>query len=498
MTSRSRAIHGLRVRTGLLQLNEEAAAVRRGLLNQETANIDDIPEPWVAWTAHGIIEYWDDAAMRVYGYTLDEALNRNVGALLQVQWPMPFDELISTLRSEGSWSGEVRSRARDGHVLTVESKIKRFFDGQRELFVECTRNIAKAKTGRLHLERAMLDATDHFVHYDPSWRFSYLNNAAAKHFGKRADELLGRCIWEIFPEWIGGEYYTQLHKAATERIEIHVERHCEAQGIWVDEHIYPSLSGVTVLAIDISARKQTERDRQSHIDEIIAVAAHEMRGPLAPVRAGVSILKTLNDPTPTLKKTIEILDRQTLYISRLVDDLLDATRIKHGKFELRRSAHDLTEVVGAVVEDTRSELERAGLRVEWDACAEPLMANVDPLRIGQVVRNLLTNAGKYTDAGGSVLIRARASGSHAVIEVQDTGIGITADALTSIFEMFSQVPEQRFRSEGGLGIGLSLVRALVQMHEGTITASSEGSGKGSVFTVKLPLLASDVGTSLES
>jgi signal transduction histidine kinase/ActR/RegA family two-component response regulator len=220
-------------------------------------------------------------------------------------------------------------------------------------------------------------------------------------------------------------------------------------------------------------------------DEFLATLAHELRNPLAPVRTGLDLLSLSPDPEAT-KQTLAVMHRQLGHMVRLIDDLLDVSRITRGKLELKREQVSLRSAVDAAVEASRPFIEekRHSLRVSLPEQAIALHA--DLTRIAQVISNLLNNASKYSNPGGVIELSARVEAEHAVIEVRDNGIGIPPDSLEDVFEMFSQVNRTLDRSQGGLGIGLALVRRVVEMHGGHVSASSEGLGRGSTFTVRLP------------
>jgi PAS domain S-box-containing protein len=233
-------------------------------------------------------------------------------------------------------------------------------------------------------------------------------------------------------------------------------------------------------------RQLRETDRKK--DEFLATLAHELRNPLAPIRNAAQVLKLRGTNDPDLAAARNIIERQANHLKRLVDDLLDVSRITHGKITLQRERLALGTVLTNAVEANRPLIEAAGHQLTVSLPAEPLVLEGDPTRLVQVFGNLLTNAVKYTDRRGQIWVTARRDGAGAEVSVRDTGIGIPADHLPKVFEMFSQVDSALERTHGGLGIGLSLVKGLVQMHGGTVTARSDGAGSGSEFVVRLPLL----------
>lgn len=236
---------------------------------------------------------------------------------------------------------------------------------------------------------------------------------------------------------------------------------------------------------DIHEQKTADRRK----DEFLAMLAHELRNPLAPLRNCLQILKMPHVDANTVDRSREVMERQVQQLVRLVDDLLDVSRVMRGKIELRREQVELASVIARAVETVQPQCALQGHELLIDVPPESLLLDGDPLRLSQVVSNLLTNACKYTESGGHISLSARRKGDRAVLRIQDDGIGIAPDMLHSIFDLFFQVDHSTTRSQGGLGIGLTLVRNLVEMHKGSVEARSSGLGHGSEFIVILPLAA---------
>ncbi|WKB53626.1 hybrid sensor histidine kinase/response regulator [Eleftheria terrae] len=222
-------------------------------------------------------------------------------------------------------------------------------------------------------------------------------------------------------------------------------------------------------------------------DEFLATLAHELRNPLAPMRNVLEILRRKQLADAQLLWCRDVLERQLRHMTHLVDDLLEVSRITQGKLALRRQPVELATAVQGAVEAARPMIEAASHQLQLEMPDETLVLDADPTRLTQVILNLLTNAAKYTPAGGHISLRVWREGGEVVLSVRDSGIGIPRQHLASVFEMFSQLAPALERSQGGLGIGLALVRGLVQLHGGTIHAESEGPGRGSEFLVRLPL-----------
>ena len=216
--------------------------------------------------------------------------------------------------------------------------------------------------------------------------------------------------------------------------------------------------------------------------------AHELRNPLAPLRNGLQVMRLAEGDANAVARARGMMERQLGHMVRLIDDLLDISRISQNKMELRRLRVLLTDVVSSAVEISRPTIEAAGHELVVSLPPEPICLDADLTRLAQVFGNLLTNSAKYTERGGRIWLTAARDGGRVSVVVRDTGIGIPAYALPNIFDMFSQVDRSIERSTGGLGIGLALVKGLVEMHGGTVEAASAGQGKGSTFTVNLPVL----------
>ncbi|WAK03414.1 PAS domain S-box protein [Methylobacter sp. YRD-M1] len=258
--------------------------------------------------------------------------------------------------------------------------------------------------------------------------------------------------------------------------------------LFEDDNSCNKLLGV---ASDITERKRAEEalrlaDRRK--DEFLAMLAHELRNPLAPIRNAVQLLKMLEPTDPKLAWSRNVIDRQVTHMARLLDDLLDVARIMQGKIRLNMERFELTEILNNAIETSRPLIESRDQELIVSQTTTPPWIEGDRVRLAQVLSNLLNNAAKYTSEGGKITLSVMREDSSAVIEVRDTGIGISPDILPQIFDLFTQADHSLAHAQGGLGIGLTLVRELVEIHGGTVTASSAGIGQGSTFTVRLPAL----------
>jgi signal transduction histidine kinase/CheY-like chemotaxis protein len=221
-------------------------------------------------------------------------------------------------------------------------------------------------------------------------------------------------------------------------------------------------------------------------DEFLATLAHELRNPLAPIRNGLQILAKLRGNDPQIRRLLDIMERQMAQMVKLIDELLDVSRISTGKVVLHKQRTDMRQIIGAALEGSQPLIDAAGHRLEVQAGDEAVWVYGDPGRLAQVVGNLVNNAAKYTPNGGHIVVRMKHWDRTVEVSVEDTGVGIPPDMLASVFDMFTQVNRTLDRSQGGLGIGLALVRRLMELHGGTVHAESGGPNRGSRFSIRMP------------
>jgi PAS domain S-box-containing protein len=327
-----------------------------------------------------------------------------------------------------------------------------------------------------------------------------LNDAMARMYGfERADQMVGMPLTETLPaDDEAAQAYLRLlidARFALPDVESQ-EKDREGRLRYFSNSITPVIEDGHLLRAwgtqrDITDRKRSEEQMklaERRKDEFLATLAHELRNPLAPIRTGIHILKTRELPPGEGKRLLEMMDRQMAHTVRLLDDLLDVSRISRGRLELRREPVDLARVIKEALETCAPLLEMRAHRVAVNGADSRLIVDGDPDRLTQVFANLISNSAKYTDAGGDIALKLYREGEDAVVTVIDNGTGIPPDALEEVFAMFSQVRSRQGAAEGGLGIGLSVVRTLVEMHGGHVVARSDGAGTGSTFEVRLPLL----------
>jgi len=383
VTDRKRAEEALRKRTEQLA---EAEARIRSVMNNVINGIVTIDE-------RGVVESFNSAAERLFGYQTKEVVGQNVKMLMGEPYHSEHDGYLANYLRTGQAKvigigREVEARRKDGSAFLMDLGISEFLLGERRYFTAVVRDITERK---------------------------------------RLEEELRQ------------------------------------------------------LAADLS-----EADRRK--DEFLATLAHELRNPLAPIRNGLQLIKLAGGQEAIVEQARSMMERQLMQMVRLVDDLMDVSRISRGKLELRKERVPLAAVLNSALETSRPLIEKMGHELTVTLPKQPLIVEADLTRLAQVFLNLLNNAAKYGDRGGHIQLNVERQGSDVVVMVKDNGIGIAADQLPRIFEMFTQVDRSLEKSQGGLGIGLTLVKRLVEMHGGRVEARSEGPGKGSEFIVRLPVV----------
>jgi len=348
--------------------------------------------------------------------------------------------------------------------------------------------------------RLLIDSVQDYAIFmlDPDGRIVSWNKGAERIKGYRAEEIIGRhfsCFYppEVVaqgkPEW---ELRTAVEQGRVEDEGWRVRK--DGGRFWASIVITAlfdkegRLRGFGKVTRDLTERRRIEElleaDRQK--DRFLAVLAHELRNPLAPIWNALHLMKQPAASAKALARAREIAERQMRRLTRLLDDLLDVARLRQGRVELRREVLDVAAVIRSSLDTVQPLLLERRHRLTSAIAGESLLVNGDPMRLEQVLTNLLVNAAKYTDPGGEIFVTAQREGSDVVIRVRDTGIGVDAILLPRIFDLFVQAHRRLDRSTGGVGVGLALVKSLVEFHGGSVSAFSAGPGKGSEFIVRLP------------
>jgi PAS domain S-box-containing protein len=471
------------------------------------AIVESSDDAIVGKTLEGVIRSWNAGAERLFGYSAAEAVGRPITLIIPPELVDEERAILERLRrGERIEHFETVRVTKDGRQLDISLTISPLRDSEGRIIgaSKVARDITERKRAREILARdALLLASVHdsVVVTDLDGIVTYWNEGATRLFGWTAEEMLGRRYADRFPEPARAFIAEQIADRASgiEWNGEYEDYRKDGARVWIDARVGPvtdpegRVIGVLGLAHDITDRKRAEdalREADRRKDEFLALLAHELRNPLAPLRNGLQVIRLAADDPQAVAGARSMMERQLAHMVRLIDDLLDISRISRNKMELRRARILLSDVVNDAVEGARPAIEAEGHKLIVSLPAEPVWLDADLTRLAQVFLNLLTNSAKYTEPGGRIWLTAELQGMQAVISVRDTGIGIPAHALPQIFDMFSQIDRESERSSGGLGIGLALVKGLVEMHGGTVAADSDGPGRGSTFTVRLPTLGS--------
>jgi len=485
------------------------------------AIVESSDDAIISKTTKGIITSWNPAAERIFGYSSDEVLGQSITMLFPEDRLSEEDELLRRIaagerirhfetervRKDGTriWVSVTLSPVHDdsGEVAGA-SKIVRDISVRRQLEAAQVEMQALESLGRqrvtevfaqLPVAIAILQGPDHV--------YEFANPAYREMTG--CTDVVGKAAGEALPNLPDHDIGKALDAAFTsgEPISAHSQRVLVSRApseppaeSFYDFIFQPirdyrgNVEGVAALGFDVSelvrARGAAESASQAK-DEFLAMLGHELRNPLAPILTALQLMRLKGIETAEAERTV--IERQVKHVVGLVEDLLDVSRITRGKIEIKKEPVELSEIVTRAIEMASPLLEQHMHELTVSVPRSGLVVDGDRGRLAQVVANLLTNAAKYTDSGGRISIEARAQSGSALLTVRDNGIGIDRTILPRIFELFTQERQALDRSKGGLGLGLSIVRSFVELHGGTVTAESDGPGKGSSFTVRLPRAA---------
>ena len=325
------------------------------------------------------------------------------------------------------------------------------------------------------------------------FRWTYANDAAAQLVGQTRDFLLGRRLLELHPGNAAMGLFDRYVQVMTDGIPWVSEVKYDRDGLNVVARLAVARvgDGLAISIVDLSARWRAEeglREAGRQKDEFLAMLAHELRNPLAPIRNASELLARVAPDDSRSRAIVDVIRRQVVHLTRLVDDLLDVSRITQQRIDLKRETVEVSDVIQHAVETVEPLIAERRHRVQIVSNRRSLRVNGDFARLVQCLVNLLTNAAKYTDPGGAIRLESREQDGRVVIEVADNGVGIPAHLVPRIFELFVQGKRTLDRAQGGLGIGLSVVQKLIDMHGGTVEVTSDGEGLGSTFRISLPLI----------
>jgi PAS domain S-box-containing protein len=464
------------------------------------------------------ITLWNGGAERTYGYTSEEALGRSPHELLKTVPPVPLEDIYESLRRAGYWEGELLHTRKDGEQIVVETRWASVRDarGQTTSILEITRDVTerrRAEAGLRHASAIVENTDDAIISKDLDGVIRSWNPGAERLYGYTAEEAVGCPVTMLIPEDRPDEEPGILARIRRgERIS-HYEtvRVCK-DGTLVDVSLTVSpmrdaegrVVGASKIARDITEHKRAEEERGQLLaseqraraeaqessrlkDEFLATVSHELRTPLTSILGWAHMLRTGQLGGGDAAKALETIERNARAQSQLIDDLLDVSRIITGKLRIDVRPVDPNSFIESAIEAVRPAADAKGVRVQRIMDTGVITVSGDPVRLQQVVWNLLSNAIKFTPRGGRVQVKLERVNSHIEIAVSDNGSGIAPEFLPYVFDRFRQADQRTTRQHGGLGLGLAIVRHLVEIHGGSVRAESPGAGQGSTFTVLLPV-----------
>jgi PAS domain S-box-containing protein len=513
-----------RVQKRTTELTQAVAALRdeRELLHITLASIGD---GVIVTDAEGRITFLNSVAENLTEWTTATAKGVALGTVFHIvneETRLPVDNPAIRALQEGVIVGLANHTVLIGKDATehgIDDSAAPIRDGQGQV-VGCVlvfrdiserRMLEQQKTERLAntglLASIVEFSEDAIIRKSLDGTIQSWNLAAQRLFGYAAAEAVGRNISMIVPADRSDEERQIITRLLSGEHVNHfdtVRLRKDGSSIDVALTISPikdengQIIGISKTARDITEEKEAEKriyglmtelkDADRRKDEFLATLAHELRNPLAPIRNSLEVMKHANGSGEVIEQSRAMMERQLVQMVRLVDDLLDISRITRNKVELRKQRVELASILHHAIEMCQVFIQNSEHRIELNLPPEPIYLNADPVRLAQVFSNLLNNACKFTDSKGRIELTALRAGNDALVTVKDNGIGIPPEMLPKVFEMFTQINSSLERTQGGLGIGLTLVQRLVEMHGGTVTARSSGVGTGSEFVVCLPVL----------
>ena len=462
----------------------------------------------------GIIQSWNAGAERIFGYTAEEAVGRHISIIIPPDRLAEEDRIIATLkegrRVEPFETERVR---RDGRRIRISVTISPIKDeaGNVVAASKIARDVTKQRQAEAEREMfaTLIESSTDFIGIsDMDGVPIFVNRAGLRLVGlDDMDQARKVHVKDFFfPEdqaRIMDEFLPSVAEKGHGEVDVRFRNFKTGDARWMAYKVLKLLDakgqavGFATVSQDVTERRRLEdglRQLAANLseegrrkNEFLATLAHELRNPLAPLSNMLEILRRTGTGQPAPPQALDTMGRQLSQLVRLVDDLLDLSRITHNRLELRKAPVELGAVIDQAVEASSPLVESMRHELRVIRSPEPIHLHGDAARLAQVFANLLNNSAKYTSPGGKIEVKTERRGQEAVVTVKDNGAGIPRDRLDSIFEMFNQVQGSLERSQGGLGIGLTLVRRLVQMHGGSVQADSSGEGKGAEFVVRLPI-----------
>jgi PAS domain S-box-containing protein len=478
------------------------------------AIVDSSDDAIVSKTLEGKITSWNAGAARLFGYTAEEAVGQPITMLIPEDRRYEEQRILERVRTGQAVAPyETVRRRKDGSLFDISLSVSPIIDesGQIVGASKIARDITARKRAEEDVRRSrealngLIDRAPFGIYIvDSDLKIAQMNARSQSGAFYNVRPIIGRKLEEVvrlmWPAPVALEilsaFRQTLETGETYRSRNFMSPRADTDNVESYEWELHRITlpdgklGVVSYYFDTTRLRKAEqglREADRRKDEFLATLAHELRNPLAPIRNGLQILRLAGDEPAAASKVQEMLERQVNHLVRLVDDLMEVARVTRGRIELRREPVDLGAMLRNAVETSRPLIEAARHELQVDLPEEPVTLIADPVRLAQIVSNLLNNAAKYTENGGRITLSARREGKQVVISVRDTGVGIPVEVLPRVFDLFAQADRTYHRAQGGLGIGLTLVRTLVELHGGTVSAKSEGVGRGSEFVLRLPL-----------
>src|SRR5262245_61369655 len=476
--------------------------------------IDSSDDAIVSKTLDGTITSWNAGAARLFGYSAAEAVGQPITMLIPEDRRHEEQGILARIRTgEPVKPYETIRRRKDGALFGTSLSVSPIMDEAGNIVgaSKIARDITARKRAEQDVRRSR-EALNGLIDRAPFGIYIVDNELKIAHMNARSQAgafynvrpIIGRKLEEVmrimWPEPVATEiveaFRETLKTGETYRSRNFMSARADSENVesyeWEIHRITlpDGKAGAVSYYFDTTRLRRAEhglREADRRKDEFLATLAHELRNPLAPIRNGLQILRLAARDPVAMTQVQEMLERQVNHLVGLVDDLMEVARVTRGRIELRREPVDLGAMLRSAVETSRPLIEAAQHELVVDLPEEPVTLIADPVRLAQIVANLLNNAAKYTEDGGRISLAGRCEGNHAVVSVRDTGVGIPIEVLPRVFDLFAQADRTYHRAQGGLGIGLTLVRTLVELHGGTVSAKSEGVGRGSEFVVRLPL-----------
>ena len=488
----------------------------RAKLAQLSAIVESSDDAIISSTLDGIITSWNNGASRLYGYASDDVVGRHVSFLSPLEQRAEIAEILQRVKEGRAVDRLETTRVRqDGSTVDVSVTFSPIHDASGAVagVSAIARDITQLVRARHEVAereeriRLLLDSTAEAIYgVDLGGVCTFCNAACARLLGYDSPSaLIGKQMHPLIQHTKrDGTPYPPELSPIYEAMRRREAAHDDSEVFWrADGTAFPAeywshpinrdgeILGAVVTFIDITERRQAEEEIQEGVrrrEQFLAMLSHELRNPLSAILSATRIIATTSGwGNDACQEAGRVVERQANHMARLLDDLLDVSRITHGRIVLRPELLDLRETAQSAIEALRPLMAEHDTRLTIDIGSEPLLVNGDRARLQQIQANLLSNASKYTPRGGNVHFELRREGDRAVIRVADNGRGIEPDLLPRIFDLFVQGEQSIARREGGLGIGLTLLRSLAELHNGEVTVHSDGRDRGSEFKVILPL-----------